>query len=268
MKPGILFLAVFYFSQYTAFAQISSTDETRLLESYRKIAYWNDKYYKNSSEIGYYDSIRKANNSFGKDLLKVTSTNTNSIYYNFRLLTSEGVNVVTSEDGQFRIYTWDTQTGGTMHFFWNVFQFNNAGKIYSELINNSNSVEEPTSGSFYNHINDIHRDSSTYYITQRVSVLSSALFTYNIDFYTIKDSILSTDAYILKTKEGFSNNVGYEIDLNRDKSNQQDMPDYKIHYDPSKKQISIPVILQSGAITNKRIIYQFNGRYFEKIDLK
>ena len=76
------------------------------------------------------------------------------------------------------------------------------------------------------------------------------------------------DAYILKTKNGVSNNVGYQVDLNSDKSDRENRPDYKIQYDPSKKQISIPIILQTGAITNKRIIYQFNGRYFEKTDQK
>ena len=40
--------------------------------------------------------------------------------------------VATSKDGRLRIYSWDTETGGTMHDFDNVFQYKGkGGKVYT-----------------------------------------------------------------------------------------------------------------------------------------
>lgn len=71
-------------------------------------------------------------------------------------------------------------------------------------------------------------------------------------------------AKLIKTKSGIKNELGYEVDLTASANRNKDIPDFSIKYDKIKKAISIPLILNNGQITTKRIVYKFNGQYFEK----
>ena len=73
--------------------------------------------------IGNYEDLdlrEKANNDFAKWLFNDTCT----FYYDFPYVTdsTEIVNIAASGDGNVRIYSWDTQLGGTMVCWDNVIQ--------------------------------------------------------------------------------------------------------------------------------------------------
>src|SRR6516164_7870976 len=94
-----------------SFGQDVKIIEANLKEAFLKIDYKNA------------GSLTKSNEEFEKLLLKVTSSNPETILYDFKDLTSCGLTIATSDDSLFRIYSWDTRSGGTMHYFENVFQF-------------------------------------------------------------------------------------------------------------------------------------------------
>ena len=58
--------------------------------------------------------------------------NASTLDYKFSGL-QESMYIATSEDGNFRIYSWDTEDGGSMHRFSRVYQYRTAGgKVYSK----------------------------------------------------------------------------------------------------------------------------------------
>jgi hypothetical protein len=70
---------------------------------------------------------------------------------------------------------------------------------------------------------------------------------------------------LFKTKNGLKSEMGFEIDLTASSNRENAVPDYSIIYDQKNKTMSIPVILEDSKITKKRIVYHFNGKYFERI---
>ena len=76
-----------------------------------------------------YDIRKKSSDDFSKLLFEDTCT----FYYDFPYLTdSTGiVNIAASDDGDIRIYSWDTQLGGTMIRWDNVIQYRSNGKLKS-----------------------------------------------------------------------------------------------------------------------------------------
>src|SRR5215212_1771992 len=101
------------FTATSLFGQPLEVVEQKLNDAFIKIDYWAELR-RTDYKRGFDDSLQKANDTFGDFLLKVTSSNAQTISYDFKKLVGLGLVVATSEDGYFRIYTWDTQTGGTM----------------------------------------------------------------------------------------------------------------------------------------------------------
>src|SRR5690349_16721905 len=101
-----------------SYGQTEKAIEEKLLAQYKRIHYWaNDK----SNDLS--DSLVQADSLFCKTLLAFTSATPSTITFPFNELVKEGLTISTSEDGLFRIYSWDTETGGTMHFYLNVYQY-------------------------------------------------------------------------------------------------------------------------------------------------
>lgn len=228
--------------------------EKELNDAFQKIDYQN------------YDNLETANETFMKLLLKYTSSNPQTLKYKFRLLEKNGLGITTSQDGKFRIYSWDTWTGGTMHFFKNVYQYEANNRVYSKTIE-SVKYENVNNDSdcFFYQINDIVSGNKKYYITQSSSILSSALSYHNVKIFSIDGNKLNDDARLIKTKNGIQNQLGYELDLTVPTNQNKNIRNYNIEYDAKNKIISIPLILENSKIINKRIRYQFKGKYFELI---
>ena len=242
-----------------AFAQSLKTVENILNESFQKIDYWgsNDRTDKHS-----FDSLYASNAKFEKLLLKYTSTFPETINYNFELLKKNGLQIATSEDGLFRVYSWDDGTGGTMRFFKNIYQYKVNQKVFSKT---SPKYDEKDAGCFYYQINDINSGNKKFYITQGTAVLSSGLSYHTIKIFSIEDAKLNDNAKLIKTKTGIRNQIGYEVDLTARTNRDREVGNYKIEYDEKNKVISIPLILENSKVTDEKIHYQFKGKYFEKV---
>ncbi|MDW9379934.1 hypothetical protein [Chryseobacterium sp. JV558] len=252
---GILF---FILLSHIVSGQNINAIEKQLELSFQKIGYWYADQNHNRDAA---DSLMAANNEFEKLLLKHTS-NPQTLKYDFKSLRKNGLQVSSSEDGKFRIYSWDTWNGGTMHFFKNIFQYEADNKVYSEIIGDNSEMNPQT---FYYKINDIISENKKYYLAQNMATYSSALTSHSIKVFSIDNGKLNSDARLIKTKTGIRNQLGYEIDLAAKSNWNNEIENYDIEYDAKKKIISIPLILDDYKVTDKKIRYQFTGKYFEKI---
>ena len=98
------------------FAQSPKNIEADLLKSFKRIQYWNGQKDKDTT-MAAFDSLDVANERFGKKLQRYTNKYPFTINYKYPDFSNTLLTINQSPDGNFAIYSWDTQTGGTMHYF-------------------------------------------------------------------------------------------------------------------------------------------------------
>lgn len=259
MKAKIILGTLFLFTAHFLSGQNISAIEKQLNNTFQKIEYWSSE---GRDDKHAYDSLAAANNKFEKLLVQYTSSYPQTISHPFKSLEKNGLIIATSEDGEFRIYSWDTWTGGTMHFFKNVYQYEADKKVYSKAVE---SQGEGDPGCYYYQINDIISENKKYYLTQNKAILSSGMSYHAIKVFSIDNGQLNDKAQLIKTQSGIKNQLGYEVDLTASANRQYEGRDYEIEYDSKNKIISIPLIQADSKVTTKKIRYQFKGKYFEKM---
>jgi len=231
--------------------------ETLLIQSFSKINFWSMPKHDPSG-----DSLIKANDKFEELLLKYTRTNNETLIYPFKALSDSGVSILTSKDGKFRIYSWNTWTGGTMRFFRNVFQYKGAKSIHSKTLQNYSQTEYPDC--IYHSLSDLRVGQNSYYITFSLVVGSSAIYYHSAKIFSIKGDNLNDNAKLIKTKSGIKSEVGYEIDLHHADISENLKKMYP-EYDTHNQIIILPLVDENGRVTEKKIKYKFNGSIFQKI---
>jgi len=241
-----------------ASAQTSKAIEADLYKSFKKINYWNNRR-STDTTANWVDSLEKANDVFGKKLKHYTSAYPFTIDQKFSGFSNTGLTINDSGDGHFRIYSWDTYMGGTMHDFANVIQYKTGQK--------TNSILDTTSGEgeqyvyCYSGLYTIKANNQSYYLALYYGVFSGKDRGEGIRIFSIEKGN-PIDAKLIKTQSGLRSKLYYDYDLF---SIPKNVKDADIHYDPGNKTISLPVVVDPGKITGKRIVYKFTGKYFEKV---
>lgn len=251
---GLLLIFNLFFVQFF-FAQSTNADARQLLDSFLAI----DNAASNSSG----DKLNIANSTFTKNLLNFTS-NPNYKDFDYKALQENYLTIAKSEDGNLTLFSWDTQTGGSMRVFEVLAQYKVGQKLYSKVINfNSDQSFDPKC--FYYKIDDVKIHGKTYYLARRKSILSSALTYHSIQAYSIDGEKLNQSAKIIKTKSGMNSSLGYEVDFSAGANRAKDFPNLDIQYSQKDKVISFPLIRENDGITDRKIQYKFTGKFFEKL---
>jgi hypothetical protein len=258
------FVAIFIvLGNLTANGQSMSKIEEELRIHLRNINYCAANQ-KDNSKFSFYDSLAKENEIFRQILLRYTSEYPLTIAYNFDSLRRDGLTIATSKDKKFRIYSWNTRTGGTMQNYDNVFQYASNNKVFSKVIPKKDPEGDP--GSFYSDIIAFSADSQNFYLSTKRSIVSSGNFYDCIQAFKIENKRLIDAVHIIKTKVGLSNEVCCELDymapVNKDNKRIQGV---SIEFDEKSKTIRIPLVLEGGEITEKVIAYKLVGLYFERL---
>jgi uncharacterized membrane protein len=253
MKLRICLLIVGCFIGVDVFAQTSKAIEADLLTSFKKIYYYRDK---NDDE-----GVGNADDLFAKKLKYYTEKYPFTISQSFVLLKNEQLDISTSDDGLFRIYSWDTWSGGTMHFFESVFQ-------YKVGINTISILDTPkTEGDNrpnYIKLYTFKVNTRVYYLANYSTKGSTKDAGDGIQIFDIENGKLNNDVKIIKTVSGLHSKLYYDydflsvLDIASDKQP-------TIYFDATTQTIHVPVVIDKGKVTNRYIIYKFTGQYFEKI---
>jgi hypothetical protein len=171
----------------------------------------------------------------------------------------KGLTVLTSDDKKVRCYSWDTLTGGTMHFFNSLFVYDAGSKqLKCEAQNPSPSDDQEDPGSIFEDISTIKtKDGKTVYLVQDLFIGSGMDHGRTITAYTINDGELKKHTFFQAGKKqldsisfGFGEYAdGTEFELSSD-----------------KKVLKVPLIKPaapdapgSGTATGKFLNYYFDG---------
>ncbi|XTI72202.1 hypothetical protein ACQAYK_11000 [Acidithiobacillus sp. AC3] len=244
---------VFFFISPVAYGGNNSEMEKELVVYLKKIQ-------KLSTDYRQDGLLEKENQAFRKKLLDSVKmpSSLSSKYTELKKF----MYISTSKDGEVRAYTWDTELGGTMHFFDTVYQFmGKNGKIYTE--SEERGKNDP--GGIVTGIFDVNTEKGKVYLLRSTAILGSSLDYESIRVVEIAENSLQ-DKKLIKTESGLTSSIGFEYDFfSIDDSGER--PIRLIKYDTATKTIKIPVVVSSqkfpyGRVTDRFISYKFNGTFF------
>jgi hypothetical protein len=241
---------IFCLISFNLFAQTPKQIEADLLISFRKINFKQEDY----------DKLAAANDEFADKLKSYIQKHPATITYPFTLLKKEDLDISSSTDGLFRIYSWDTWTGGTMHFFESVFQYKSGVKTFSVL---DTPKSEGDNRPNYNKLFTFKTLDRTYYLAVYITIGSTKDAGSGVHIYTIESGKLN-DAKLIKTQSGLNDDLSYNYDF----FSVVDIPYEKrptIRFENSTDTIYLPLVDANRRVTNKFIQYRFTGQYFERI---
>lgn len=252
MKRKLLMVAAFFYSATTsAQTNVFAKTDKDLTRLYQKLFSF---YQTNPDSVEYYS------NQFSERFTAFVKGHPASLQYPFKALRDSNVcTIVTSADGKLRLYSWDIWLGGTMHDFQNIIQFKSGAATRAGRL----QKEEGDPGSQFTAIFSLHTGGNTYYLVTGTGTLSTKDAWETISVYSIAGDSLNTGVKLIKTHSGLRNSISFDYDF-FSVADRPGRPMRLIRYDPIKKIISIPVVLEDGKVTNRFILYPFNGAYFEE----
>lgn len=247
-------------------------EEKQLLIYGNKEVEWHEVTYSDPryKTVNIDDSLYKYDSLFTYKLLHYASTIPATIKWPFASLQKESLylTIITSDDGLFRIYSWDNLMGGTMINFTAIVQFQSGDKTYAMLYprHHTSGYEDGYNSSAYSDIYTLHANNKTYYIVAHHNTYSSHDYYDGVNTFTITNGRLNDTAVIFKTKTGLHNSISYEWSA----TGQYKAPtgyeyDNTIEFDEKAQTIKIPLVLDKGYVTKNFITYRFTGNYFENV---
>lgn len=251
----LLFLTTNLFGQTKTIQEI----EKDLQQSYKKIL--SDRF---DTDTLAWDKLETDNKIFKEKIINYTSNYPSTLTYNFDSLRKENIDIVSSEDNFLRIYSWDTWLGGTMHVFENIFQFKSGERIYSKVNYDTAIDGEGDYAPFYSQIFTLIANNKTYYLAVNNGIFSTKDASQSIKAITIENNSLIDTLKLFKTKTELLNEIDVSFDF-FSVVNRPERPLRLIKYNKDKKIIYIPIVLENGKVTDRYILYQFKGQYFEHI---
>jgi hypothetical protein len=211
------------------------------------------------------DKKREAENEAMKAALLKYGRLSSTLKYPFPEL-SKLIYISTSKDNKFRIYSWDSESGGTMHFFDTVYQFQaRSGKVFSK----SAAKEKTDAGFFSSDIFTVDTGKDKVYLARLNSIYSNPISYQSVNAYSLQNNILNEKVKLIRTASGLTNKLGFQYNF-FSVVDRKERPIKLISYDDAAQTIKIPVVIADkkdpiGRVTNKFIVYKFNGKYFVKV---
>ncbi len=207
---------------------------------------------------GNYDSLEYYSSKFNKQLTSYISNNPNTMDYPFELLTSSNkIQIADAPDGNFRIYSWDTQLGGSMHLYNNLYQYKSSNKVFTEVP----QIQEGDASGFYSEIYTIPSTTGTYYLGIKNGIYSSKDASQSVKAFTIQNSRLLDAVAIFKSKTEKLNEIVCDFDF-FSALDHPERPLKLIRYDSTKHMLYIPVITGEGKVTDRFLMYTYQDPYF------
>ncbi len=230
----------------------------------RSLLGYLDAVSKSGTYSGEYDENKntKANNAL-QQTLEREGKRLDVLQYAFPKLKDQ-MYVATSKDGKLRIYSWDSETGGTMHDFACVYQYQDSGggvHTWSEPEN-----EDEGGGGYYTQVFQVNAKTGPIYLANSNFIAQGTIHGQSIEGVRINGDKLDVKAKVIRTASGLTNT----IDFVYDPSSLGNRSERLFSFDAAKQQFTFPIVVEdktfeNGRVTNRFITYRFNGEYFVKV---
>jgi hypothetical protein len=208
------------------------------------------------------DSLFLHNHLFAEKLRKYLAGDASTLAYVFPQLTdSNDLQHADSKDGLFRIYSWDKRSGGTTHFFENIYQYKADGKVYVQPL----TLAEDDPSGIYSDVLTVKTAANTYYIAMQTGIYSSKDFGKRLRAFAIEHHVLNDSVKLFKGYRGFVNLVDIGSGLFPNDDDRGPEMGITLAYDPLKRLIFIPEIIKNDKIIHNYRLYRFTGVYFERV---
>lgn len=219
------------------------------------------------------------------ELIDFIQKEVRTIDYPFIKLQMEtDVNIITSDDGNLKLYYWDNGKGGTMACYSNITQYSSQGKVYTYdktidyLINEDDGedLEEDYGCSTQNIITLKDNNNSPIYLVECYNRISSSWGYSGIYSIKIKDGKIIAiplfyDAPVFNIEKFKQENdimeycyKGFEANIPDwfFKTNYGDGWGWLLSYDRENDILYFPQT-DTGYLTDRYTLYHFNGNYFD-----
>jgi hypothetical protein len=254
IKTGLLASFVLVAMSFSpAFALDTKQIDKQLTSMLQKISTYGQ------NQADDYEKLEATNDEMLK-LLKKSLVDPQMMKAPLKEATANGLSAYVSDDKKLRCYCWDTQTGGSMHFFYSLIAYDAGNsKIKCNVLNPSNkNPEGEDPGSCIEGVDTIKTtDGKTVYLVRDLFIGSGMIHGRSITAYTIANGKLIEYPFFQASKKLLKSiNFGF--------GEYSDEAEIKLSSD--KKTLKIPVIKKSeddtGPATGKYLNYVFNGTRF------
>ncbi|UUV21306.1 hypothetical protein [Paenimyroides aestuarii] len=192
---------------------------------------------------------------FTDSLIYLIKNNKNTLYYPFKKLQKENaLKMATSTDNNLKVYSWDNNLGGTMRFYNQIYQFSTNGTIIAKEHLASNDPQ-----AFFSKIYTVQNSAKEpIYLIISKSVLSSKYSVQHINAYKINSENLEPAA-VFKTKTDTLEHIHVEFDF----FSVVDRPERPVELITlENNMLKIALVDEQQNVTNKNLIYEWNGDVF------
>lgn len=253
-------LVIFYACGLIVSGQTAARIENELLGHLNDIEKYSN--YSGSPDV---DRLEKANDQLEVAIIKHGSQPA-SLAYAFPRL-KDKMYIATSRDGKFRVYSWDRDTGGSMHDFDNVFQFRGrSGRIRTWA---APKTDESGAGEFYTQVFQISTPSGPVYLVNGTGVYSTSLAGQSLEAFRVDGDKFIPDVKIIRTRSGTTGSIRFSYDF-FSVVDHPERPVKLFYFDDARRSFRFPVVIEDrkmpqGRVTDKYITYRFDGKQFVKV---
>jgi len=192
---------------------------------------------------------------FTDSLTYLIKNNNSTLNYPFEKLQKENaLKMATSADKKLKVYSWDNNSGGTMRFFNQIYQFDANGNITVNA-----SLASNDSQSYFSKIYTVqNKNNESIYLVISNSILSSKYSVQHINAYKIGIENLQS-ASVFKTKTNTLDKISVEYDF----FSVVDRPERPVELITFENNtLKIALVDDKQNVTSKNLIYEWNGDVF------
>ena len=204
--------------------------------------------------------LSRLNTEFLNYLVAACSDNTPLLTADILLPSIGDMGVITSADGNLRIYWWDTRLGDIITAYNAIAQYNDGNSVKVEVLNNTSLRDKQNSiinyGGYYQTIHSFSKpDGTVVYLADSIAIVGMPYLPETLQAFIIDTNGLCP-AKVFNTNSGPSDKIEIEYD-------QVDALNRKtIHFGEDGLQLFIPET-NNFMFTGNYGVYTFNGHYFE-----
>jgi len=262
MKKILIFLFTLLISKQVIGQTVHEVDQM-LTEYLKQISYWSHNHDKDNSENG--DSLSNANGNL-ETYISTTCIKL-PIDSRFPLAERKGLDITLANDHKLKVFTWDTQLGGTQYYYSSVILGKTKNGVFSSVVDalflevSQGDTTAPADTYDYYDIAGIKlKNSSMIYLFFGTQVATRYRGEQVFACKIVNDELVQVPFF--KTKSKLLSSIGYAYDLFAfgDKNGKSDPP--IIHLSKDKKKLYIPLINGHEKMTNNYLVYVFDGNNF------